>query len=147
METAIVKCIEKQKLMTLATSEEGMPYCASLFYAFLPANDLLVFKSDPQTIHIQQALKNGSVAGTIHANPVTILKLQGIQFTGFFTPLSETDLFDAASQVYMKKFPFAGVIHQADFWAIKLHHIKMTDNRLGFGKKLIWDARKVTEIG
>jgi len=24
-------------------------------------------------------------------------------------------------------------------WAVDLTHIKMTDNRLGFGKKIIWE--------
>jgi uncharacterized protein YhbP (UPF0306 family) len=27
-------------------------------------------------------------------------------------------------------------------WVVKLTYIKMTDNRLGFGKKLIWENSK-----
>jgi len=28
---------------------------------------------------------------------------------------------------------------KAPVWGLKLNHIKMTDNALGFGKKLLWD--------
>ena len=38
---------------------------------------------------------------------------------------------------YLKKFPFA-IISKTDLWLVKLKQIKMTDNRLGFGKKLHW---------
>lgn len=139
MDTLISSFIEKQKLMTLATMDVSGPYCASLFYAFLPEENILVFKSDSETIHIRQALMNPKVAGTICSTPKTILKLQGIQFSGDFTDFASPEIFKLASEKYVNKFPFSVIINKADFWGISLNHIKMTDNSLGFGKKLLWE--------
>lgn len=139
MDTLISSFIEKQKLMTLATMDVSGPYCASLFYAFLPEENILVFKSDSETIHIRQAIKKPKVAGTICSIPKTILKLQGVQFLGSFIDLYSHELFALASNKYLQRFPFSGIIKNADFWGISLNQIKMTDNSLGFGKKLLWE--------
>ncbi len=43
----------------------------------------------------------------------------------------------------MKRYPFA-ILMKTQLWVVDLDFIKLTDNRLGFGKKLIWkkDAAK-----
>jgi uncharacterized protein YhbP (UPF0306 family) len=146
MESTISNFIGRQKLMTLATVEDSEPYCASLFYAFLPDEKILVFKSNEESIHIRQARKNSLVAGTINLASANILKLQGIQFSGVFMELSSPEIFQLASARYMQKFPFAGIIKKADFWAISLNQIKMTDNSLGFGKKLFWKREEVVSV-
>ena len=38
----------------------------------------------------------------------------------------------------LKKFPYA-VLMKTTLWILEIEYIKMTDNRLGFGKKLIWE--------
>jgi len=40
-------------------------------------------------------------------------------------------------QLYYQKFPFAETM-PAPIWGIKLDWVKVTDNTLGFGTKLIW---------
>jgi len=42
-----------------------------------------------------------------------------------------------AKRAYLARFPYA-ILKPAPFWAIELHAVKFTDNRLGFGKKLYW---------
>ncbi|MDD5509104.1 MAG: hypothetical protein PHD25_12400, partial [Bacteroidales bacterium] len=38
---------------------------------------------------------------------------------------------------YLKRFPYA-IATKLDLWVLELEYVKMTDNRLGFGKKIEW---------
>ena len=40
-------------------------------------------------------------------------------------------------KLYFKAFPYAIAMNPA-LWQIKIDYFKMTDNKLGFGKKIIW---------
>jgi len=42
-----------------------------------------------------------------------------------------------ARKAYIKKFPFA-IAAKLDLWVLQLEYVKMTDNRLGFGRKIVW---------
>jgi len=137
MDKRIQKFIGKNKVLTMCTSEDNVPYCASCFYAYDEEAQLLIFSSENYTRHIEQAIKNTSVSGTINTKNKTIAKIQGIQFTGEFISPSEEQQ-KAFYSVYYKRFPFAKAI-PAPIWAIQLTWIKMTDNSLGFGKKLVWE--------
>jgi uncharacterized protein YhbP (UPF0306 family) len=68
-------------------------------------------------------------------------RIRGIQFQGIVSE-HEGDLLSKAKSVYLKRFPVA-VLMDTRLWIVKLTFIKMTDNRFGFGKKIIWthDAR------
>jgi len=50
----------------------------------------------------------------------------------------EGDLAEKAKVAYLKRFPVA-ILMKTNLWVVKVRYIKMTDNRLGFGKKLIWE--------
>jgi len=63
-------------------------------------------------------------------------RIQGIQFTGKSSELSG-ELYDKAEKAYLHKFPLAN-FKKLTLWGIVPVFIKMTHNRLGFGKKLIW---------
>lgn len=136
MDNQILKYISLHHLMTLATVVNNQPHCASVFYVFLPDEKLLIFKSNKETKHIQDALVNPNVASTIATEMKKINTLQGLQFGGRFWELKE-NLLEKAKQKYLQKFPMARLI-KGNFWAMELSTIKMTDNRFGFGKKLIW---------
>jgi uncharacterized protein YhbP (UPF0306 family) len=43
----------------------------------------------------------------------------------------------SAKTAYLKKFPFA-IAAKLDLWVLHLEYVKMTDNRLGFGRKIEW---------
>ena len=48
------------------------------------------------------------------------------------------ELTEKTKKAYMKRFPFARLM-KTNLWILELNYIKMTDNLLGFGKKLIWE--------
>ena len=142
IEERIEKFILNHHLLTLATTEEQLPYCCSVFYVFNPDRGNFYFMSAPETKHIGHALTQPMVAGTIVLGDVSIAKIQGIQFTGrFFKP--EGVEFDEAKSLYLKKFPIAHFL-PSSLWAIEPDTFKMTDNTLGFGKKILW--RRFEEV-
>ena len=129
--------MKSNKSFTLATSLNDIPYCATCFYAFDEATFSIIFLSDETTRHISEALSNPKVAGTIVSNVTTVAKIQGIQFVGQLVALSsEQEQEDYA--IYYRKFPFAKT-RPSSIWRIQLQWIKMTDNTLGFGSKVIWE--------
>ena len=46
----------------------------------------------------------------------------------------------------MLRFPYAAAM-DLEMWAIAPDYLKLTDNRLGFGKKTIWEADCNEKIG
>ena len=100
-------------------------------------NKMLIFLSDKETKHINDARANSNVAGTISTEVTTVAKIKGIQFTGEFinpTEQQQKELY----KIHYDKFPFAKA-KPSPIWGVQLSWIKMTDNTLGFGKKLIWE--------
>ena len=137
MDNKISSFIEGQKNLTFCTSTNNNPYCASCFYAFMNENNYLVFMSDKDTRHIAAALINDKVAGTIIPDIGKRGTIKGIQFTGKFI-IPRGELLEKSKKIYHKKYPFA-IPLPGEFWAVELFSIKMTDNTLGFGKKLFWE--------
>ena len=137
MDKRIHSFIDEQKNLTFCTSVNNQPYGANCFYAFVEEEKLFVFKSDKTTKHISDALINEKVAGTILPDISKTGTLRGIQYVGKFVLLTD-DLFEKAKKHYYKKFPFATIV-PGELWALELYSIKMTDNTLGFGKKLHWE--------
>lgn len=137
MEKKIETYLSESKVLTLATSIDNIPYCANCFYAYDAENKILIFLSDDKTRHISEALNNNNVAGTIDKEVTTVAKIKGLQFTGeFINPTKEQQ--DCFYDIYYDKFPFARA-KPSSIWGINLNWIKMTDNTLGFGKKLKWE--------
>lgn len=139
MDSKIIKYISNNKVLSIATSIDNQPYCAICFYVFDIENKVLIFLSDNVTRHISEALKNKQVAGTITTKVTTVAKIQGIQFTGEFINPNEIEAVNFYEKYY-EKFPFAKA-KPSPIWGIKLTSIKMTDNTLGFGKKLLWEEK------
>jgi hypothetical protein len=136
MDKKISNYISENKVLTIATSVNNVPYCANCFYVFDEDKKILIFLSDETTRHISEALLNRNVSGTINTEVTTVAKIQGIQFTGEFiqpTKEEEKDFYE----IYYGKFPFARA-KPSPIWGVELISIKMTDNTLGFGKKLVW---------
>ncbi len=135
----ITQFIQKHHVLTLATSDADTPWCANCFYAYSETENVFIFTSDDNTKHIKDAKKNMTVAGSVVLETSVVGKIQGIQFTGKMY-LPEKDLKKKADKLYMKKYPFAKLM-QTQLWILDLDFIKLTDNRLGFGKKLIWQKK------
>jgi uncharacterized protein len=130
----IAAFIRDHHVLTLATSREGFPYAAPLFYAYDAQRNRFVFASDAGTEHARQMLENPTVAAGIYLETDAVGKLQGLQCIGRVIPAEEAD-----KKIYFERFPFARVLKPC-LWCLKPAWMKLTDNRLGFGKKLIWEA-------
>ncbi len=135
-DSRIIKFFRKHHVLTVATSVNNEPWCASCFYIYLEDENSLVFTSGSDTRHAQEFEKNQVVAGTVVLETMVIGMIRGIQFQGIVSePLG--DLLSKAKRAYLLRFPVA-VLMDTHLWVVKLTRIKMTDNRLGFGKKLLW---------
>ncbi len=86
--------------------------------------------------HSQLMIKNKNIAGTIAPQPENIMDIKGIQFKGSIEKITNKEA-EISAVHYYHKFPSAKFI-SAPIWKIKITMIKMTDNSLGFGKKLFW---------
>lgn len=137
MPEQIVTFLNDSSVVTIATSIDNHPYCAACYFAYVPEAQLLAFKSDSDTKHIEDALQNHFVAGSILPNKIVKSKPKGIQFTGIFNK-AENDIGEKAKWAYLKKFPVAGIF-RGDIWVIALSKVKFTDNTLLFGKKMQWE--------
>ena len=135
----IIEFIDSQKNLSIGTSVNNIPHCASCFYAYNEEGNYVIFKSDKKTTHISNALSNPMVAGSVLPNIEKVGTIKGIQFTGIFKQ-PEGNLLQEAKNIYYSKYPFARAIG-GDIWIVEFLSIKMTDNTLGFGKKLIWEKK------
>lgn len=133
----ILRFIEKHHVLTLATSNNNVPWCANCFYVYLKKGNIFIFSSDNDTRHIQEAIQQPRVSGSIMLETKIVGKIQGIQFSGYLFPC-EDEFLKQAQKAYLTKFPYA-ILTDISLWGIEITYIKMTDNRLGFGKKLIWE--------
>ena len=136
-EKRIVDFINEHHVLTLATCADMDPWCANCFYTYLENENCFVFTSDDSTKHVSDVQVNKRVAGSVVLETNVVGKIQGIQFRGIMEKPAE-DLHKKAKKAYLKKFPFAALM-KTSIWVLHLKYIKMTDNRLGFGKKLIWE--------
>jgi len=136
IDETIKRFFRKHHVLTVATSVDGDPWCANCFYVYLEDENALVFTTDPETRHGREFLQNKLVAGSVVLETVVIGKIRGIQFQGIVSE-PEGELADKSKRYYLKRFPVA-MLMDTHLWVVELTHIKMTDNRLGFGKKLVW---------
>ena len=104
--------LDEHHVLSLATTDFKEISTCSLFYAYDDMTNSFVVASSENTTHILHVKKNPKISGNILLETKTVGKIQGVQFRGEFRELDDESL---------KKIYF-----------------KMTDNRLGFGKKLIW---------
>jgi len=132
----IIRFLRKEKVLTLATSDRHTPWCANVFYACSKDGLSLIFQSEPATRHILEGMANTKVAGTIYKNRGRVGTIRGVQFTGLLIKPRGQEL-DSAERIYIKRYPYAK-LHPGETYIIQLDYLKMTDNTLGFGTKIIW---------
>lgn len=132
----IKEFINKHHVLTLATSKKNIPYCANCFYVYFEDKNMLVFTTDHETKHAKDTIEQDIVAGSIVLETNVVGKIQGLQLQGkMYKP--EKELLKKVKARYLKRFPVA-MLMKTNLWVVELSFLKFTDNRLGFGKKLIW---------
>lgn len=133
MESKILKFINKHHVMTLATVDEsGAPYCSNAFYSFDQERGFLIFTSNLDTSHGGHMSANPTVAASIVLETKVVGKVQGVQITGKVYLGDDQD-----KRSYITSYPYAAAM-PLTLWRLEPNFIKLTDNTLGFGKKLIW---------
>ncbi|WP_297484571.1 hypothetical protein [Sulfurimonas sp.] len=126
--------IEQHHVLSLATSFNNMPSVCSAFYVYDAQSHSFVIASSEETLHIQHVKVNENVAGNILLETKEIGKIQGLQFFAKMQALEDERL----KKFYFKRFPYALAL-LPKLWQIEVSRFKLTDNRLGFGKKIIYD--------
>jgi len=129
----ITSFLDKHHVLSLATSADSELSVCNLFYAYDENELSFVVASSDDTTHIQNISKNNNVAGSVVLETKTVGKIQGLQFRGVFSSLEDS----ALKKLYFKTFPYALAMNPK-LWQIKIDYFKLTDNTLGFGKKIIW---------
>lgn len=136
----IVKFIRKHHVMTLASvSDNGEPWCANIFYSYIPESNVFVFTTEEKTRHGREMAANGFVAGSIVLETRTVGMVQGLQIQGRAERV-QGETIKKAKNSYIRKYPYAAMA-DLDLWTLSPTKYKLTDNRLGFGKKLHWEAQ------
>ena len=129
----ITAFIREHHVLTLATVGEGDVSACSLFYAYDEQSHTFIVASSQDTEHIGNVLRNPDVAGNILLETQEVGKIQGLQLKGKMQFLEDNRL----KVLYFKRFPYALTL-VPKLWQIEVNSFKLTDNRLGFGKKLLW---------
>ena len=136
-EKRITDFIKKHHVLTLATTVNDIPWCCNCFYAYMEEENAFVFTSDNDTRHVKEFTANENVAGSVVLETKIVGKIQGIQFKGRISNPVDEQLTKCRRR-YLRRFPYAALM-ETSLWILNLEYIKMTDNRLGFGKKLVWE--------
>lgn len=134
----ITRFLRRQHVLTLCAGSGMDMWCANCFYVFDEAPMALYLMTEKHTRHGELMQINPQVVGTIATAPRTVALIKGIQYRGEITPL-QGEAEQAARQRYCCRFPVAKIA-SAPLWQLTLLEIKMTNNTLGFGKKLHWNA-------
>lgn len=132
----LIRYLKKQHVLSLCATDGKDMWSANCFYIFDQDSMALWLMTEPDTRHGQLMLANPRVVGTVNGQPKTVLLIKGVQYAGHIQLLSgerET----LARLAYQKRFPVAKKV-SAPLWEIQLDEVKMTDNALGFGKKIVW---------
>lgn len=139
----LVRYLKKQHVLSLCCQSDGDLWCANCFYVFDEARMAFWLMTAPDTRHGALLQANPQVAGTVNGQPKTVLLIKGVQYRGHIA-LLDGDAEAQARKAYQKRFPVARKV-SAPLWEIQLEEVKMTDNALGFGKKISW-RREENEI-
>jgi uncharacterized protein YhbP (UPF0306 family) len=129
----ITAFIAKHHVMSLATTNcEELSVC-SLFYAYDEQKLCFVVASSPETLHVKHVVQNPAVAGNILLETQSINRIEGLQFRGNMKLLED----EVLKKLYFQTFPYS-LVMMPKLWQIEVDYFKLTDNKLGFGKKIIY---------
>jgi uncharacterized protein YhbP (UPF0306 family) len=136
----IANFISQQSVASICCiGPEGDLHCFSCYYAYQEKQELLFFKTSDNSQHMQYLLVNPVLAGTILPDKLNKVVSKGIQFNGRLVSPGHAQGNDA-QKFYHRRYPFA-LAMKGTVYTIRLDWLKMTDNSLGIGTKLVWDRR------
>lgn len=145
---SLLNYLKQHNTMTLATSSNGAPWAAAVFYV----NDGfdLYFLSEPSSRHASAIEENGMVAATINEDHHDWRKIQGIQLEGQAGRVTSRVARAKVLALYVGKFPFVGkmlvsprlfsgkvarALAKVKFYKVTSKRIRLIDNTREFGYK------------
>ncbi|KNC14062.1 hypothetical protein AC790_07610 [Pantoea sp. RIT-PI-b] len=132
----LIRYLKKQHVLSLCTTDGNDIWCANCFYVFDEASMAFWLMTEPNTRHGALMQRNPRIAGSVNGQPKSVLVIKGVQYRGVIQRL-DGERETVARKAYQKRFPVAKKV-TAPLWEIILDEVKMTDNALGFGKKIVW---------
>lgn len=138
IDQAFYTFIKEHNVLTLCNlTKDNLPWVCNCFFAYCKEDNFFVFKSKKESKHYQDLINNPNVGFSIVLETTMVGKIQGLQALGQCLLTSDEDR-EIAKNIYEEAFPFSK-LEDGDFFVIIPSFFKLTDNRLGFGKKLIWE--------
>lgn len=145
IDKTIIQFLLNQNCATLCCIDAACkPYCFICFYALDSNKGILYFKSSANSQHAVIMKENPVIAGTVLPDKLNKLSVKGIQFEAEVLDCVASGVSDGMKD-YFKKHPLA-LLMPGELWALQINHIKMTDNTLGFGKKIIWTRPESSQV-
>lgn len=132
----IIRFLGEHHLLTMAASDVSDIWCSHAFYVFLEEEAAFLITSEDHTRHIKLAQKSNVVAGGVALETDKIGEIRGLQFKAQME-ICDDSLLGPYKMKYLKRFPYA-ILKGGDLWKLSITEAKLTDNRLGFGKKIKW---------
>ncbi len=147
--------IQAHFTLTLATADGDRPWAAALYY--VSDGDMnLYFISDPETRHVREGLRSGTVAVVIHGAHQPWATIRGIQMQARVAALAPGDR-ARVEALYFARFTDVGMLVLAPagaiesriaakfgssvFYRITPLQLRYIDNTRGFGKPVEIDLR------
>ncbi|HCF64276.1 MAG TPA: hypothetical protein DEU93_09065 [Chitinophagaceae bacterium] len=136
MNTLIRNYFKKHTVASICgVDSSGAPFIFSCFYVL--QNNQLLFKSNPNSNHIQCLYQQAKVGGTVIAQNGKALHFSGAQFEGEFTGAAEEH--GIQTSPYYMRHPVARAIPGV-VYAIRVTGVKLSENTLGMIRKHVWTA-------
>lgn len=132
----LIDYLTSHHVLSVAGVDEQGVWAANCFYVWSHVDKGFVILSSLKTRHGQIMQDSPQICGTVATQEQTIAHLQGIQFTANAVLLAD-EAEKRARKLYYKVFPIARA-KPAPIWLLEAQMLKMTNNRLGFGHKTIW---------
>lgn len=129
--------LQEHQVISLALCQDNRPWAASAFFAYDENAQRLLFLSATDTRHGAMLVRDPHVAGTIAGQFTDITQIHGLQYEGLCVQLQGEEA-QQALEIYYQRYPQARGM-SAPVWEIQPTYLKLTDNRLGFGTKILWD--------
>ncbi len=108
---AALDIIDMQQVITIATSDNGVPWAAPVYYIFY--DGLFYFFSKPDSRHIADSLNTGKSAASIHSESSGWADIRGVQMEGVISAVGINKSSGIAFSRYIKKFNFIKEIKQS----------------------------------
>lgn len=134
--SVLTEYLKEQHVMSVAGHDEEGGWAANCYYVWQEKTASFIILTALKTRHGMIMQHVPQVYGTVADNEASVASLRGIQYTAEPILLSG-NMEKQARSLFYHKFPIARV-KPSPIWQLKASFIKMTNNRLGFGHKTLW---------